>query len=481
MNNINDILSFNHKISTFYESGNNIIPIHVVNLCNVHISKLKAITDRIGISLISDKPVKGIRDVYLKFISAINNDDNLVNLFDKRELRTLSFSLTYKEAQLESIFNTPERLARCISVLNDNWRDSYITGLFDCYLSCWKSTNSESFSLLSTFVVDKIKKYQGSRSIILSIKDNIKYFNKDKGDLELGSFLALTNKSISEATKVISLPDSWFTYPYFSGVIDCYFEKSKGRLEDTIDDITLALEKHSNSIKATRTNMVIVSKMICHTTNSSEALQDKVKDIAFRLVGDPGIASTWRPPNGASVSETSIIIKARDILNEWVTRHFINVFFEKCINDRRRKGFWLQYSKNITAFKIFGSYQTKRMLKSDKRIKEYVDARFITHGGYGNVSALLFRMRDHVLIEFSDPGYAFYAYHTSNTNAPSLDAININSVEKFRDTSLPMLVYRSGYEIHSTSKEGRLSHADATLQWEEVFSFWLKKVAGVNV
>lgn len=481
MSSINDILDFKFPLISFTEKGRNIISSHIVNLSQTRISTLNSITEELGRNPFPPEPTQGIREVYLKFIKICQSDNNLADKFDKRELRTLTYALTFKEHQKTSIFENSGFLKNCLSLLNRNWRDSFISGLLDCYLSNWNSPNKESFDALSIFLTNKIGNYKGSRNRYQSLKANSKFFNKEKGDLDLGATLAISNKSISEVTKFLSLPDHWICYPYFSGVINGFFEKSKNRIENSLDDIADALEKHSSSTKATRTNKFIVSKIICHTTTSSEIIQNQVKDIAFRLVGDPGITSIWRPFEDSSHTESTTINKAREILNEWVTRQFINVFFEKCINDNRRKRFWLQYSKKITSFKVFGPRHVKRLLKSDQRIAEYVDGRFHSVDSNRGVSAFMFLIQEHKLIEFSDPGYAFYAYKASNSIAPSFDAKYVSSVNNFRNGSMPMLVYRNGYNLHSFSEEGRLSHNDGDMKWEDVFSIWLKRKAGINV
>lgn len=481
MNNVNDILEFKFSQNSFSEKARNVIPLHIVNLLQSRISILNAITDKFGNSMFDEKPSKGIREVYLKFIKASQSTRDFQHKFDKRELRTLTYALTYKEHQEDSIFENINYLQLCFSLLNSNWRDSFISGLLDCYLSNWGSSNRESFKIFSIFLKSKIENYEGSRSIFKSLKTNSKFFDKDKGDLDLGSTLAISNKRITDATEFLSLPDHWITYPYFSGVINGYFEKSKNRLETTIDDISYTLEKHSNSTKATRTNKLIVSKIICHTMIANEIVQNKVKDIAFKLIGDPGITSIWRPNENANQAEISTINKAREILNEWVTRQFINVFFEKCINDLRRKRFWLQYSKSITAFKVFGPSHIKRILKTDQRISEYVDGRFHTVDSSKYVSAFMFMIGEHKMIEFSDPGYAFYAYRASNNKAPSFEPRNVYSIGSFIDSRMRPLVRNQGKRLYDFLDEGKLSHADSTIRWEQKFQLWLRRKAGINV
>jgi hypothetical protein len=426
-------------------------------------------------------PNKGIREVYLKFLTGIEGENGFINEFERRELRTLTYALTYKENDKLSIFENLDYLQKCLFILDENWRDSFILGLLDCYLSNWNSAYGESFNSLSSFLIPKIENYKGSRSLLQALKDNSRFFDMNKGDLDLGATLALTRKNISEATKYLSLPDHWIALPYFAGVIYGFFEKSKKQIEIILDDISIALERHSNSIKSTRTNKLIVSKIICHSIDTNESVQNKIKDMAFKLVGDPGSNALWRSNENESQSDIATINKAREILNEWVTRQFIYVFFEKCINDNRRKLFWLKYSKNISAFKVFGPSHVKRLLKADKRIAEYVDGRFNLVDGSRDVSAFMFILGGYKMIEFSDPGYAFYAYKSSNSSAPSFDLKYISSVESLRDGSMPMLVYRSGYSIRDLSDEGRLSHHDGDMKWEDVFSIWLKRKAEINV
>lgn len=481
MNNISDILDFRFSQISFFEKHRNIIPNHILNNCQAQISELNAITDKLGKSLIDQKPTKGIKEVYLKFVSICKADKNFTGRFDKRELKTLSYALSYKENQEASIFNSPDYLGHCFTLLRSNWRDSYLSGLLDCYLSNWGTPNQLSFTMLATLLKEKINSHSGSRRLFQTIRSNLKYFDKDNGDIELGVSLVANKHRISEATKFLSLPDTWITYPYFYGVINSYYEKSKSQLDVNLDDIAKALEIHSSSTKATKSNKLIVSKIICHVSMANEGIQNRVKDMAFKLVGDPGKIAIWRPHDGAFPNDIITINKAREILNEWVTRQFINVFFERCINDLRRKRFWLRYSSNISAFKVFGPMHIKRLLKLDQRIAEYVEERFHAVDSNRDISAFMFQIGNVRMIEFSDPGFAFYAYKTNNTSAPSFAKKYVSSVEEFRNGSMPMLVYRSGHHLYSFADEGRLSHHDGDMNWEDVFTQWIRRKTGVYV
>jgi hypothetical protein len=475
MSNINDILGFSFTHNSFSEKGKKIVPTHVLNLCQSRISTLNALTEKIGSSNFDMKPTKGIREVYLKFIKYSKSNNGINDKFDIRELRTLTYALTYKEHQEDSIFENSNYLQLCFLLLEENWRDSFISGLLDCYLSNWNSSNKDSFVKISNFLTSKIKNYEGSRNLYQSLLNNSKFFDKDKGDLELGATLAISNKSILEATKFLSLPDHWITYPYFSGVIDSYFEKSKNRLDTILDDISSAIEKHSGGKEvASEFNKTILSKIIIQCNNKTDVLQDKIKDIALMLVGDPS-TSRWDPYGN------SLIKEGREILNIWITKQFINVFFQICINDRRRRLFWLKYSPIIKQFKVFGPNATKQKLLKDSRISKFVIERYKVIDSKKDVSAFMFLIRDYKMIEFSDPGYAFYAYKASNNYAPSFDQKYVQSVSSFIDGGMPPLLRNQGYNFYAYSDEGKLSHADTTFTWERKFQEWLTKTAGINV
>ncbi len=247
---------------------------------------------------------------------------------------------------------------------------------------------------------------------------------------------------------------------------------------DKIDGLNEILQQHNNSI----TNKRLISKIIIQVNQPQFLeLQDRVKSIAFKQIGDPGNIALWSAFENAEEQEKREIAKARHILEEWIAKQFIDIFFKVCINDERRKKFWLKIaSKNKLTFKVYGPTRTKRILQRDERIEEYLETRFETVYSRKDVSAFILYIGDYMLIEFSDAGYAFYGYKINGNYKPSLN-YKLNSVDELRNGNLPMLVYRSGYSIENTNSEGRLSHNDGDLGWEQVFEYWFKNIAGINV
>lgn len=477
----NEILNFNFHYSALQVAANNIIPQTFVQLFEQSINKLKKIREDIGEKSFKFKSENLIPQVFKKFNNTISKSTLqpiTVDIFDKRELKALSYCLSYSELNKPSIFSSFNNLNVGLNTLEKNWKDTFLFGLIRCYLENWQSPEITSLVCLHKFIVEKLQQYNGGRSILNSFKKNIKFFDIKNGDVVLGNELALNGMQIKEATKYLLLPDSWFAYPFFSKVIVAYYDKRKLDIPNFIDDLDIALNEHNNIIS----NKRLISKLIIQT-NAKEFLgmQDKVKRIAFRLVGDPGNAANWIAFDNSTAHEIEDLGKARKFLNEWITRQFITVFFEKCINDTRRKQFWLQYAKEIKQFRVVGSTYIKDLLLADNRIKDYVEPRFSnTNSSSDSNAALMFIIKNHLFIEFSDTG-AFYAYKLSNPKAPSIESSFFQSTSSLKIPTMNFLAYRTGYLIEKTFDEGRLGHSDGELRWEQVALYWLNHIGKINV
>ena len=379
---------------------------------------------------------------------------------------------------MTTIFSNENELKYALTLLESNWRDSFLVGLIDCFLKNWETKFLKSIEQLENFISQKLDSYSGNRSALTSFKNKKRFFNTKNGDLILGDTIAKLNKPIQETTKILGVPESWLDYAYFSKVIVTYYERKKNKISTEIDNLNGVLIKHNSSITSKR----LISKVIIQANKPEfSSIQDKIKKIAFTQIGDPSNVSNWTAFDNATEVERREIIEARNILDEWIAKQFIDIFFRVCINDERRKRFWLKVaSKNRVSFKVYGPIRTKNILKRDDRIIEYLDGRFQTVSSNRDVSAFILYIGDYMLIEFSDAGYAFYAYKMSGTNKPNLN-YRLESVDELRNGSMPMLVYRSGYSINDTNREGRLTHNDGDLSWEQVFEYWFKNIAGINV
>ena len=465
---INEILQFHFSSVAFQQRAMSIISPTLVKLNEESVLKLREISTRIGPGLPQTPSKNLISIIVRKFKIGFTSGSYSL---DKRELRTLTYGLNYSENGLSAIFNSEQELNSVFRLLEDNWRDAYIYGLFNCYLTNWESPNRNSLLKLSVYVLTKIANADSKRKTIQSIQKNIKYFQPQNGDVVLGTELFLKKIPIEQVTKFLGLPDSWITYSYFSKVILAYFEQFKDEIYLGINEIDPILTKHNNSI----TNKRLLSNLILSVNKKGESsVQNRVKDLAFKFIGDPEHKSVWLGFENASLEEVRILQQARVILNEWITQQFINVFFNICINDERRRRFWLQYASKITSFKVYGSRYTKMALLRDQRVSNIVEKRFQTVNSSKDTSAFLFYIKDYMLIAFSNSGYAFYAYKVNGNLKPNLNILN--SVDSLRNGNLGQLVFKTGDQINRVNLEGRQPHSDGVLRWEQVFNYWLEHV-----
>ncbi|MDI9357916.1 MAG: EH signature domain-containing protein [Phycisphaerales bacterium] len=459
-------------------SSQAIVSPQVEKIINSNIDKLEAIVGRIcpGVEAHSDH---SISQVFIKFNEYLG-DRSII--FDRRELKILTFALSYTEGNMQAILNNEDSVRGALQLFNDSWRDRFLIGLINSLLKDWHVTAPNILNVLQKFIGEKLQGYQGNRKIITSFKKNWQYFDSPNGDVIFGDYIFRTKRSIQNATDILEIPKNWFTHSYFSRVIITYYERHKSNIASEIDNINSALKSHKNEITYKR----LISKIIIQATNPEfECIENSITTIALQRIGDPEKNTSRYYLEKATEDERNQLENARVILRNWLAKSFINIFFTQCINDSERLEFWkhiAEQNKNSLSFKVISSQPVKDMLSQDERIREYLDARFITvTNSKSNLAAFVFYINDYMLIEFSDPGYAFYAYKINGQHTPDI-SIPISNVNDLRNANMPLLIYRQGITVTQRNDEGRLFHrTEGTIEWIKVFQHWFREIAKINV
>jgi hypothetical protein len=476
MSSASELLNFTISASTLGKKAERILELPSFKQVDAQISRLNSLVEKLG--SVEEKKISLdlVRLVVKKFKTALESDFDLTK-FDKKELRTLSFGLFYQYENTRPIIAEKKELIRALILLLKNWRDSYIIALFDCYLRIW---GLESFSVqqdaISKLVLEKLMTYEGNRKDLLNLKSNIRFFQILNGPESLGYELAAKGLPTLSSTKFLNVPESWFSYPYFTYVLLSYFDKNKSHLPQIIDELDRSVRMHNRS-KAKRE---IVCKIIQIASKPEFSLcRPKAQIMGFELIGDPAKAANWLNSEGDSDSMKAELPKARSILNDWITEQFITVFFEKCINNPRRKAFWSRYINEIKYFKVVGSKLVYYLLKRDSRIEKFVDGRFTLTGSTRDQNAaLMFIIRNHLFVEFSDDG-AFYVYEVGGDDTPQFDRNYYSSTSDLKRTYLQQIIYRQGSHFYNLSAKGRLPHSDGDVTWEKAAEYWIKNQLGV--
>jgi hypothetical protein len=222
MSRITEIIEFEFSALSWQNSARSIISTDLKNKLNKHVVTLNRVSNTLGNKSFQFTNSNLIPNIYRKVKRLLISKQSINEVIERREIRTLTFALNYSENNQSSIFNNLDDLKLVLNAVNNNWRDSYTIGLFDCYLKNWDSTNKTSKELLGIFIGKKLNLYEGNRTVLKSFKTNRKYFDSINGDVVLGADIALKNLSITDSAKYLSIPDNYFTYPYFSNVIVSY-------------------------------------------------------------------------------------------------------------------------------------------------------------------------------------------------------------------------------------------------------------------
>lgn len=381
--------------------------------------------------------------------------------FKIKEIRILCFNINIPIVKNTSILNDEAFYNSFIRLIKDKWVDSFLVSL---YVTSIKNWNDPLAHKLLLFINAKITKYEGNIRRYLRIKNNIHYFLNTKGIDLLVNESIKENINLNQIHTKVEFPLEFLTSPYFLIFINQYYIKLlKNKLFtiDKLDEFEEFLDHHNNSL----TNKILIPKMILAHQNGDIKLFDRIRELAFDQIGDPANEFKWSIDKRMNKEEIQSLNEARNILNRWLIQKFINVFFEICINDSDRKKYWLQYVDHINSFRVYGTFETKRILKLDERIRDFINSRFILVDGNTNKSAFLMEINDYTLIEFGDSSNAFYAYKKNSIYRQLIDA-KIDKLEELKNTELESL--------HSNPllENGKLHHRG---DWQRNFTDFLRR------
>jgi hypothetical protein len=299
----------------------------------------------------------------------------------------------------------------------------------------------------------------------LKISKNIDLFLPKNSPEQYATLLLDKNISLSNANLLINLKEYIISYDYFACVANKYVDKSENKNVDAelVAGIYLFLEKHNSK----KTSMLICSQIINQDrfTNNVEI----IKKETVKLIGDPVKIHEWRNSKLKS-EEQQQVEQARKKLNILLNKHFIKVFFERLVQDERRKRYWLKFIDRIDDIKFSGNKANYRYLKNIESVSKYVDYRYKITSRNQSTCALIIYSKDFVFVEFTDTG-ALYIYKKQSFN------VNLNALDSMEDlktwSRYKYACKNSDYSGYiDLDIEGRITHQG---YWESRFDAWMRK------
>lgn len=403
--------------------------------------------------MVKDEPIPDILEsaqVYARFSSFYKTPSRVD--FSSRELRMLTYSM-YR-------VNTVPMMKALVSLLDQHWRDRFFNGLLYYIFSNWDDTVDEVKEPVLELMQNHLKAYQGKRDKYLILKNNARFLTLEGPEL-LGLTLRQKDKGQKIACSLNNISSMFFgmskdrlDLQFYSRTIVAYFEKDALAKLDMMEQI---LKEHNYAPTAKR---LIPAIILNDSKNAQEKEKEAIKTLAVSEIGDPSERSHWKLPTGTH-EEQDNLEKARLILEQWIKRKFISIFFEKCVQDPRRKKFWLDHADMISDFDIYSTPRTKSILLQDSRISKLVERKVtvLKDKVDSDLSALGMSIGWYYFIEFSESGSGSIYIYKEKIKNPSY----------FYQLKRPHLPTIQSFMIDQI--EGKLPHLS---DWENTLTKWFR-------
>ncbi len=460
MESIYDILNFRFDANNLGVLGEEVVRKSSKTVA-VNTSKLRQVTR--DIAYLEKAAVREQSDKRRAIISKINNRKS----FSLIELRYVPYYIHNIELEGDDSYFILEQLMQCTS-------NSIIKGLVHFAVHCY-DFEDPLYEPMLELLKEKLKAYDGSRPTILKYKECIQHFTR-QGAFLLGRTLRTENHSIFQAPEYIGLGSHYFNAPFFAKVVLGYYHKN---YHDT-ELLAQVLQRNSN----TEFTKVLLSNFICGLEKyGTKSAQDTVRALALKHIGDPVLKDRWATSN-VEEGQKEKVEKAQKILTHWLTFEFIDSFFEKCINDPKRRTFWLKYVEHIHNFKVIAAPDQVKVINEDQELSQMAKHK-LKKADIGRFKcALALYINNYVIIEFSDVG-AIHVYDLNDKDSGYYSTINqekikllergsLHAVGDLSETTLPNLVEDNWYY----SNIGRLAHRG---HWEGRLQKWFHQKCNIYV
>ncbi len=385
--------------------------------------------------------------------------------WDIKELRILSYNLS-------QLLNFSPHFEHAINLLDEHWRDLFVNGLAFFLLNSWNTSPLPLRHLAYQLLKKHLITYSGGIRRYLCLKQSIDLFDMP-GPKRLSALLVATSTTLEDAPAKLGLKGSALSFPYFSDVIIDYVRKLTMSNYDYVED--LFRNKHTLD----RTKKLFFAHAIEDADRKADvSLQTTISRVARRVMGDINDAGIWAPFTGATPEERVLLKKAKDLVTAWYARKSVEAFFDRCVQDPRRRKCWLEYVQNVSDFRIVGSTTTKLKLQGDANVAPLLRTHFIeTNSRVATTAALVLFIGNKVFVEFSDVG-SLYIYNSSHRLIRNIRGRKtLESTGDLKSPDMAIAVDKVNEWSYICLDEGKLTHRG---EWEIRFRRWMREKLGIK-
>lgn len=464
-NKLHSLFGLDFDADIFAASASGVVSTRDERVVNGRIEKVdtcvKAVVDRFP--TVSAPSQEDLARLKMKFNAYKSGDHPKGNeVFDNKAIRKMCY---YANQFATTLFDYKILL----ELIELRWKPSYLNGLVFCLMYNWKSLENDiNCTSFRKFVVQQLEVYQGKRRHLCAMKSNVDYL-KDGGPIRLAAAIIGRQQKIQVAPSILGLKDKELAYSYFSKAI-CYFYKNTTTVEREMREV---LTLHSN---VETSKIVLADKIIKQGEKGSHELKTILKRLAVNFVGDPFVAARWNTI-GMDADDAENVKKAHSIIKKWLIVDYINLAFEKLIDDPNRKRFWLKFVNYIEDVKIIGSYQHKNIINSNSELKDALQNcfRLLKARTATTNCAVAIQIKNYTFVEFSEVGCC-YAYDDDSI-MKMIEGEGVENLSSLKDTTMDYFVRQGEYGLNM-NPNGKANHSG---NWERRFGEWFWRYLDIDV
>ena len=387
-------------------------------------------------------------------------------------VRKLAWSLSYRENG-KSIIQS-EHYLEALKIIDNNFKISMLLPLFYALMKNWISTDTKP---LKRLISEKLQNINSEKRNYKAIKSKAIYYLPSNGIIALCEEIIKNDEQLDNILDFIEVPQSMAHYEYFSEAAETYTTLiiRTPNFINKLDEILSFLKKHNSKDTHKKCIGKIVLKL--NQIDASESIRMKIINFCFQYIGDPSLDHEWSPWKKSNENDKQNLEDARKVLNNWLAKKFIYLFFEKLSMDSDRRFFWNRYIDHVTNFKI---YMDNTAVWSFKRNNQDIEPAILKHKlgilEYGGgTSSFVLVIKNYHFVEFSQTGGACYIYKSENEFKPNLnwDRISLSQLKNSNNRQMAVRL-KGGYYYHID--EGRVFHQG---KWQPKFRFWMKEHLGI--
>ncbi|MEA2103582.1 MAG: EH signature domain-containing protein, partial [Candidatus Cloacimonadota bacterium] len=351
---------------------------------------------------------------------------------------------------------------------------SMLLPLFYALMKNWISADTEP---LKKLISEKLQNINTQNRNFTAIKSKAVYYLPSDGIIALCDEIIKRNERLDNVSDFLEIPQSMAHYEYFGEAAETY-TKLITRTPDfinKIDEILSFLKEHDSKDTHKKCVEKIVLKL--DKISASESIRMEMLNFCFQYIGDPSSDHNWSPWVNSNENDRQNLEGARKVLNNWLAKKFIYLFFDKLSMDSSRRIFWNRYIDHVTNFKI---YMDNVAVLSFKRNNQEIEPAILKHKlgilEYGGgTSSFVLVIKNYHFVEFSQTGGACYIYKSENKNKLNLnwDRVSLSQLKNSNNRQMAVRL-KDGYCYHRD--EGRVFHQG---NWQQKFKFWIKEHLGI--